>query len=102
MVVGDVNYKLTGENPEMAQSLQCYDGCVYERWYLQTKRITWPSYLIVNRLDQPGIQYCFKPGQLPVFCTDSSSLSSPSVTIPTTTNNSESTGKFSLGDYGML
>merc|ERR1712062_952418 len=70
-VVGDVNYKLTGEDPEMAQSLQCYDSCVYERF------------------DQPGILYCFKTGKLASFCTDSSSSMS-SVTTPTpTTMNSQ-------------
>ena len=33
--MGDVHYKLTGEDPEMAQTLQCYDSCVYERWLRQ-------------------------------------------------------------------
>ena len=51
-----------------------------------------------NRLDQPGILYCFKTGKLASFCTDSSSSMS-SVTTPTpTTMNSQPPGKFGLGD----
>merc|ERR1712226_862200 len=69
-VVGDVHYKLTGEDPEMSQTLQCYDNCVYER------------------LDQPGIKYCFKTGRFASFCTDSSfssSVTTPAVTTPKVT-----------------
>merc|ERR1711963_213604 len=70
-LVGDIHYTLLGENPEIAEPLQCLDSCIYER------------------PDAPGTKYCFTSGSLPTFCTDS-----PAPTTTSSTSQCKGTAVF--------
>ena len=70
-LVGDIHYTLLGENPEIAEPLQCLDSCIYER------------------PDAPGTKYCFTSGSLPTFCTDS-----PAPTTTSSTSQGKGTAVF--------